>query len=166
MQRDVWVCLWLISEGLQAGVFKCQAEDGTISYQEQDCQAGSRRSELMIEKSDQQKFLRAQEKLAEDLKQRQQLEEERAESERQARELEIQQQRALAEQALIDETRLQTEAINRNTEVLSNRGYRDRVLYVSPHHPVAKSAATKSHVLKPHRSHKQTSGKVTIQLHK
>ena len=58
MQRDVWVCLWLISEGLQAGVFKCQAEDGTISYQEQDCQAGSRRSELMIEKSDQQKFLK------------------------------------------------------------------------------------------------------------
>lgn len=166
MRRIVWVSFWLISEGLQAGVFKCQAEDGTVSYQEQDCEAGSSRSELMIEQSDQQKFLRAREKLAEDLNQRQQLEAEKVEIETKARELEIQQQHALAEQALIEETRLQTEAINRNTEVLSNRGYRDRVLTVSPHHPVAKPAATKSHVLKPYRSDKQTSGKVTIQLHK
>ncbi len=113
-------------------VYKCTTARGTVVYQDHECAPSSQEKALQIEPFEQQKIVRAREKLARELRQRQQLEAQRLEQQRQLRALQALEQQAASSRALVDETRLQTEAIEKNTEAVQSDNNRIGNVYYYP----------------------------------
>jgi len=118
MRRLLFIAAIAAAAGVHGEVFKCTTAQGKVIYQDHECAAASKEKALQIEQFDKQKIARAREKLARELQQRQQLEAQRLEQQRQQRALQALEQQAASSRALVDETRLQTEAIEENTEAV------------------------------------------------
>ncbi len=132
MKRLLFIAAFAAAGGVHGEVFKCTTAQGKVIYQDHECAASSREKALQIEQFDKQKIARAREKLARELQQRQQLEAQRLEEQRQLRALQALEQQAVSSRALVDETRLQTEAIEENTEAVQNDSNRSGNVYYYP----------------------------------
>ena len=165
MKYYLILCLVLLPGVLRSEVFKCEAADGSVSYQQQECGVTAGQSTVEIEKIDPDRVQQAQQKLNQELQERAQLEARQAEQERKNKELQIKAQRAQYEQQMINETKLQTQAIQENTEALENQQYSDRVYYTQPYKPGVIQPITKP-VAKPLPAVKSNSSGISINLKK
>jgi|GEM_PF-6043384 len=126
--------LFLLTFAVSADVFKCELADGNVVYQAQACSASASQKQLTIQSLDPKKYQQAKIKLTKDLQQRQELEARREAVARKKKALELMELRAQSQQELVQETRRQTEAIEKNTEAMAQRNYSDRVFYFNPLH--------------------------------
>ena len=145
------VSLFLLPGMLQAGVFKCETAEGFVSYQEQECHASTSQSTIEVEKTDRGKVAKAKQKLSKELASRAELESVKAEQARKDRELQLMEQRAKADQQLIKETRLQTQAIEKNTAV-KEKSNSSRAFFSYPQHPIVKPPVINPPVVTPNQA--------------
>lgn len=161
MRRLLFIAAIAVFGAAQGEVYKCTTALGKVVYQDHECAAASREKALQIESFDQDKIERAREKLARELQQRRELEAHEEELRRRQRELQALEQQAVTNLQLLDETRLQTEAIEKNTEAVqsdSNKtgnvyyypGYRPRPPVHKPH-PRPPAHRPKPHPRPPHK---------------
>lgn len=115
---------WLLLGTAHAEVYKCKDAVGKIKYQSTPCTNGEGGA-VHMDTIDPNVTAEAQAKLAEQVRQDQ--EQQAVEAEAAARERQVQAQEAIAE-----EIRNQTDAINRNTEVFENRMSNQPDIYVAP----------------------------------
>ncbi len=116
-----------------AAVYKCESDFG-VSYQDSPCIGYKHSKKIAITSIDPKVVKQAQIKLAKELKQRQILEQQRADAETKERILRAMELKARAEQDLAYETRMQTYAINDNTQAIKHNTrnrYRGGVIYRS-----------------------------------
>ncbi len=117
---------------VQGEVYKCTTAQGKVVYQDHACAAASRGKALQIEPFDAQKIEQAREKLARELQQRRELEAHQEELRRRQRVLQALEQQAVINRQLLDETRLQTEAIEKNTEAVQSDSNKTGNVYYYP----------------------------------
>lgn len=142
----------LFTASIQAQVYKCESETGGIQYQDTECKGKEKQSEVTIKKFDENKIRQAQEKLAEKLKKREEMEKAIAEAENRERELRALEQIGRTREKMVNATRNQTNAIDRNTEAMQSKSYGYRPYYYRR----SKKRPGKHHeknVKRPHRLH-------------
>ena len=132
MKILISVIYFLLMGVTHADVYKCKDSKGAIVYQDEVCPVSSKMSEVHIMEFDKNKIAKAQQKLARELKQREELEATRAEAERKERAIQAMEQRARAEAESAYANRLQTEAIDRNTQAMSSKNKVGNVYYYNP----------------------------------
>ena len=132
MKILISVIYFLLMGVTHADVYKCKDSKGAIVYQDEVCPVSSKMSEVHIKEFDKNKIAKAQQKLARELKQREELEATRAEAERKERAIQAMEQRARAEAESAYANRLQTEAIDRNTQAMSSKNKVGNVYYYNP----------------------------------
>jgi len=108
---------------VNAAVYKCESGSGTIEYQDSPCNNQNQSKKIAITPIAPGKVKRAQEKLAKELKQREELMQQRAEFDRKEREVRAKELSAKAELDIAYETRRQTEAIEENTRAVNQNSW-------------------------------------------
>ncbi len=127
--KIITMIIVIFTATVQAQIYKCESETGAVRYQDAVCRDEKNQSELTIEKFDENKIKLAQEKLKNELKKREEMEIIRAEAESRERELRALEQIGWSREEMVNATRDQTDAINRNTEAVQSRSYGYRPYY-------------------------------------
>jgi glucose-6-phosphate-specific signal transduction histidine kinase len=108
---------------VNAAVYKCESGSGAIEYQASPCNNQFQSKKLTIIPIAPGKVKRAQEKLAKELKQREELAQQLAEVNRRERDVRAKELSARAELDIAYETRRQTEAIEDNTRAVNQNSW-------------------------------------------
>jgi superfamily II RNA helicase len=166
MKLFVILCLVILPGVVRSGVFKCEAANGTVAYQQEECSPAVSQTTMKLEKTDQKKVQLAQEKLNKELQERAALEKERAEQERKNKELQLKEQRALNEQQLLYETQKQTQAIQENTAAVEKQKQTNSFFYGRPYYPDAKPPVIQPPIVQPRSTSKSLSGGISLKLKK
>ncbi len=127
--KIIMMIIVIFTATVQAQVYKCESKTGSVRYQDTECRSHKEQSELTIDKFDENKIRQAQEKLKNELKKREEMEKIRVEAENRERELRALEQIGWSREEMVNATRDQTNAINRNTEAVQSRGYGYRPYY-------------------------------------
>jgi hypothetical protein len=127
MRIIILASFMIVSSGtVHAAVYKCESDSG-VSYQDTPCIGYQASKKIAISAIDPKLVKQARLKLEKELKEREKLEQQRAESQTKERILRALELKARAEQDLVYETRMQTYAINDNTQAVK-RNTRNRYL--------------------------------------
>lgn len=108
---------------VNAAVYKCESGSGVVEYQDSPCSNQFQSKKIAIIPIEPGKVKRAQEKLAKELKQREELKQQLAEVDRKEREVRAKELSARAELDIAYETRRQTEAIEDNTRAVNQNAW-------------------------------------------
>ncbi len=119
----------LTVDTVQAQIFKCEMNNGKIVYQQTECTNSKKQKEIIVEEFDQDKILKAQEKLNRELEQHYQLRAAEAEQALKEREILAIEEQARNTEELSNAARDNADAIERNTEAVRSRGQRDYYYY-------------------------------------
>ena len=157
MKLFIIIAFMLTISTVQAQVFKCETNNGKIVYQQTECTNSKKQEEIIIEEFDQDKILKAQEKLNTELQQHYQMEAARAEHDLKEREIMAIEDQARSNEDLSDAARDNAYAIERNTDAIRSRGQGDyyynprryRPVHRPGHFPKYDKPHVKPHLPKP-----------------
>ena len=151
MKLFMIIAFMLTVNTVQAQIFKCETNNGKIVYQQTQCNNSKKQKEIIVEKFDQDKIIKAQEKLSKKIEIHNQLRAAEAEQALKEREILAIEEQARNTEELSNAARDNADAIERNTEAARSRGQRDYYYNPPRYRPMHLPKRNKSNV-KPHSS--------------
>lgn len=165
MKASFLISLIIMPLTVHAEIYKCETANGNIAYQQLPCASSANQSTVSIQTIEQEQIEAAQLKLQQELQEREELEAQRAEALKQQQQAQLKEQELRLKEEIIDQTKLQTQAIQENTEALENNNNNDRIYISKPYYPKPVPSVNLP-VVKPLPVEKPVSGSINIKINK